>query len=205
MRWSINSRNTRVTAAHNDVRSDIAISTSVAENETVMLDKFVGVCSSLNHPADQLVTKAREKTLQAQTAGFDKMLRAHSEKWDNIWLHADIKIEGDVAAQQAIRFNIFQLNQTYTGDDERLNVGPKGFTGEKIRRHYLLGHRGLLHPLLPGHGPCPRYAQSFDISLQAPAEGHRKRRKAGLHQWRRPLPHGNHQRGRVSQRVGNYL
>ena len=29
------------------------------------------------------------------------------------------------------RFNIFQLNQTYTGKDERLNIGPKGFTGEK--------------------------------------------------------------------------
>lgn len=36
-----------------------------------------------------------------------------------------------VAAQQGIRFNIFQLNQTYTGEDERLNIGPKGFTGEK--------------------------------------------------------------------------
>ena len=34
-------------------------------------------------------------------------------------------------AQQGIRFNIFHLNQTYTGDDERLNIGPKGFTGEK--------------------------------------------------------------------------
>ena len=44
---------------------------------------------------------------------------------------ADIKIEGDVAAQQGIRFNIFQLYQTYTGEDERLNIGPKGFTGEK--------------------------------------------------------------------------
>ncbi|MEQ8573508.1 MAG: glycosyl hydrolase family 65 protein, partial [Fulvivirga sp.] len=30
-----------------------------------------------------------------------------------------------------IRFNIFQMNQTYTGADERLNIGPKGFTGEK--------------------------------------------------------------------------
>ncbi|MEO6978626.1 MAG: glycosyl hydrolase family 65 protein, partial [Mucilaginibacter sp.] len=28
-------------------------------------------------------------------------------------------------------FNIFQLNQTYTGEDDRLNIGPKGFTGEK--------------------------------------------------------------------------
>ncbi|MEZ5030002.1 MAG: hypothetical protein R2787_01245 [Saprospiraceae bacterium] len=26
---------------------------------------------------------------------------------------------------------MFQLYQTYTGDDDRLNIGPKGFTGEK--------------------------------------------------------------------------
>jgi maltose phosphorylase len=40
-------------------------------------------------------------------------------------------LEGDVKAQQGIRFNIFQLNQTYLGKDSRLNIGPKGFTGEK--------------------------------------------------------------------------
>ncbi|MDH3698522.1 MAG: glycoside hydrolase family 65 protein, partial [Flavobacteriaceae bacterium] len=44
---------------------------------------------------------------------------------------SDITIEGDVKAQQAIRYNIFQLNQTYLGTDSRLNIGPKGFTGEK--------------------------------------------------------------------------
>ena len=44
---------------------------------------------------------------------------------------ADITIKGDVKAQQGIRFNIFQLNQTYLGKDPRLNIGPKGFTGEK--------------------------------------------------------------------------
>ena len=44
---------------------------------------------------------------------------------------ADISIQGDVKAQQGIRFNIFQLNQTYLGEDARLNIGPKGFTGEK--------------------------------------------------------------------------
>ena len=41
------------------------------------------------------------------------------------------EIDGDVATQQGIRFNIFHLWQTYTGDDPRLNIGPKGFTGEK--------------------------------------------------------------------------
>jgi maltose phosphorylase len=44
---------------------------------------------------------------------------------------ADITIDGDLKAQQGIRFNIFQLNQTYSGKDPRLNIGPKGFTGEK--------------------------------------------------------------------------
>lgn len=51
---------------------------------------------------------------------------------ENIWEHSDIVIEGDVEAQQGIRFNIFQLKQTYTGDDARLNIGPKGFTGENM-------------------------------------------------------------------------
>ena len=53
------------------------------------------------------------------------------EAWAKVWETADITIEGDVKAQQAIRFNIFQLNQTYSGEDHRLNIGPKGFTGEK--------------------------------------------------------------------------
>ncbi|HHT69419.1 MAG TPA: glycoside hydrolase family 65 protein, partial [Firmicutes bacterium] len=47
------------------------------------------------------------------------------------WRDSDIRIEGDAAAQQGIRFNIFHLHQTYTGEDPRLNIGPKGFTGEK--------------------------------------------------------------------------
>jgi maltose phosphorylase len=51
--------------------------------------------------------------------------------WFKKWEACDITIDGDVAAQQGIRFNIFQLTQTYTGEDERLNIGPKGFTGEK--------------------------------------------------------------------------
>ena len=44
---------------------------------------------------------------------------------------ADVKIMGNDEAQQGIRFNLFQLFSTYYGEDERLNIGPKGFTGEK--------------------------------------------------------------------------
>jgi maltose phosphorylase len=43
---------------------------------------------------------------------------------------SDITIDGDVKAQQGIRFNIFQLNQTYLGKDS-IKYWTKRFTGEK--------------------------------------------------------------------------
>jgi maltose phosphorylase len=40
---------------------------------------------------------------------------------------SDVIIEGDVKSQQAVRFNIYHLNQTFNGKDPKLNIGPKGF------------------------------------------------------------------------------
>ena len=105
--------------------------TYVQSGETVTLYKYASVISSMNHAVEDLSNSGREIVEKAFTAGFDKLLAAHNDAWEQKWKHSDIIIEGDVAAQQGIRFNIFQLNQTYTGRDERLNVGPKGFTGEK--------------------------------------------------------------------------
>jgi maltose phosphorylase len=89
------------------------------------------VLSSENHAKNDLVSACNKVLDEAVAAGFDKLLEEHAKVWEDKWEECDITIEGDVAAQQGIRFNIFQLVQTYTGEDERLNIGPKGFTGEK--------------------------------------------------------------------------
>ncbi len=103
----------------------------VVEGETITIQKFVGIVSSLNYPVTLINSKAMEASFRAQQKGFHQLLNEHSEAWHKKWEEIDIKIEGDSAAQQGIRFNIFQLHQTYTGADDRLNIGPKGFTGEK--------------------------------------------------------------------------
>ena len=103
----------------------------IAEGDTVTLYKYAAVTQSMNMAHDQLVSKAKELLAKADDLGFDKIFDQQKIAWAKIWETADIVIEGDVKAQQAIRFNIFQLNQTYTGEDDRLNIGPKGFTGEK--------------------------------------------------------------------------
>lgn len=104
---------------------------SFVPGDTVTVNKYVSVLSSLNIEKGKLVSACLERLGYAKKKGFDKMFSEHVHEWSKIWATSDVIIGGDVAAQQAIRFNIFQLNQTYTGKDARLNIGPKGFTGEK--------------------------------------------------------------------------
>ena len=101
------------------------------EAHTCTLYKYVGITSSLNHPLAHLSQAAEEVAIAAQKAGFDALLQEQGGAWEEKWAHCDVEIGGDDEAQQGIRFCIFQLLQTYTGRDARLNVGPKGFTGEK--------------------------------------------------------------------------
>ncbi|MBN2166635.1 MAG: glycoside hydrolase family 65 protein [Marinilabiliaceae bacterium] len=103
----------------------------VNKAQTATIYKYVGVCSNLNYKNQELIKEAKKQSGIALSKGFDHLLEAHKNVWKKKWETSDIQIEGDIEAQQGIRFNIFQLNQTYTGDDDRLNVGPKGFTGEK--------------------------------------------------------------------------
>ncbi|MEP2279497.1 glycoside hydrolase family 65 protein [Maribacter sp.] len=104
---------------------------NVKANSSVTLTKFGGYVVSRNHPNEELIQVANNSLNKVSALGFDGLMQKQIEAWAAIWDMSDIVIEGDIKAQQGIRFNIFQLNQTYLGTDSRLNIGPKGFTGEK--------------------------------------------------------------------------
>lgn len=103
----------------------------VQSGDQVVIYKYAANVTSRNYGLGQLVDAAYAALQSAREAGFVALLTEQAAVWGDKWKESDIIIEGDVSAQQAIRFNIFQLNQTYTGEDDRLNIGPKGFTGEK--------------------------------------------------------------------------
>ena len=98
----------------------------VKQNQTFRIEKYGGYSISNDYS-----TLTKSKTLSKSIALFDSLLEKQKEDWATIWEISDIVIEGDEKAQQGIRFNIFQLNQTYSGKYAHLNIGPKGFTGEK--------------------------------------------------------------------------
>ena len=103
--------------------------THVDQGSTFSLEKIGGYISDRKN--DDVLQSAATAIQMASKKGFDTLLEEQIQSWAKIWQMADITIEGDIKAQQAIRFNIFQLNQTYLGTDPLLNIGPKGFTGEK--------------------------------------------------------------------------
>ncbi len=103
----------------------------LAPGKSCAVLKFGGYVKVDELSAEAALTKTKAVTNEAATLGIEKLMAMQEMAWTKIWETADISIEGDVKAQQAIRYNIFQLNQTYNGKDPSLNIGPKGFTGEK--------------------------------------------------------------------------
>ena len=120
-----------VKASKREMYGDNVVSVKIKKGEELVIEKFGVVLSSENHPKSKMPGLTGKKLKAIQAVGFEKLFAAHASIWARTWEACDVTIEGDAAAQQGIRFNIFQLMQTYTGADERLNIGPKGFTGEK--------------------------------------------------------------------------
>jgi maltose phosphorylase len=101
------------------------------QDEPITIYKYVSNITSLDFEIGLMSKQVLTTLTKIEKEGFENLFEEHKKTWEQKWEKSDIIIEGDDSAQQGIRFNIFQLNQTYTGDDDRLNIGPKGFTGEK--------------------------------------------------------------------------
>lgn len=95
---------------------------------------------------DLVPNMQRIKQVVAQQS-YQQLLAAQTNQWAKRWQMADVVIVGDDSAQQGIRFNLFQLFSTFYGEDERLNIGPKGFTGEKYGGATYWDTEGFAMPL----------------------------------------------------------
>jgi len=100
-----------------------------AKGQTAQIDKLVALSTSRD--TTRVKRDAQDVLLRASETGFDALLTAHCEKMANLLETCKIELEGNPLAEQGIRYNLLQLLCTYRGQDSRLNIGPKGFSGEK--------------------------------------------------------------------------
>ena len=78
---------------------------------------------------------ARDKLEVARHLGWRGVLAEHEAAWANHWQCSDVEVEGDAAAQQALRFAIYHLISAANPADERVSIGARALTGDDYHGH----------------------------------------------------------------------
>lgn len=103
----------------------------IGKGEHARIEKLIAVVTSRDYPIDEIEKRASMLAENAAKEGFSGLLQKHRELFSLRMGNCDVQLEGDVKVQQGIRYNLFQLISAYSGEDPRLNIGPKGLSGEK--------------------------------------------------------------------------
>lgn len=108
---------------------------ALEQGKPTQIDKLVVNVAEKDHSksTDDLWQQGMELAATYVHGGYDTVAADQRSYWDQVWADSDIAIEGDPENQQGIRFCIFQLYQTYHGDNPGFNIGAKGLTGEAYR------------------------------------------------------------------------
>jgi len=83
--------------------------------------------------AVDLGSAARSQLRDALRLGWNGVIAAHEAAWAARWRCSDV--EGDPAAQQALRFAAYHLNSAANPADERVSVGARALTGDDYHGH----------------------------------------------------------------------
>lgn len=104
-----------------------------AIGEVQAIDRLAAVHTSRD-PGDP-ETLARGRIEQAARRTVADHVEDHRRAWLDRWDCSDLRIEGDPAAQKAIRFAIYHLISAANPEDERVSIGARALTGSAYRGH----------------------------------------------------------------------
>ncbi len=133
---------------------------SVANGQTATIQKLGGYTVSLNHENTQVA--AQNVIAEVLKIGYSNLKENQIQAWAKIWEMSDITIDGDVKAQQGIRFNIcksttrhsfqyFPIESNLFRKRFSIKYWSKRIYWRKIWWLYLLGYRSLLYSFLHGN------------------------------------------------------
>ncbi len=80
--------------------------------------------------------QVQEHRSKAAHSTWEELAEQQKRYYNQFWHHADVGVTGDDKLQQALRFNLFQLNQS-TGRDGMSSLAAKGLTGSGYEGHYF--------------------------------------------------------------------
>lgn len=68
---------------------------------------------------------------------YEELLIEHAKVWEARWKASDVVVEGDEAAQLALRASIYHLLRCHVPGDARVSVDAKGYAGDAYFGHFF--------------------------------------------------------------------
>jgi trehalose/maltose hydrolase-like predicted phosphorylase len=105
-------------------------------NLKIGLEKYVSYYTSRDYTISKLPNLASDLVGRAKVIGFETLKDKQKKGLKRFWSVAEIGIDGDQAANDGLRFNLFHLRQA-AGSNGKTGIGSKGLTSESYDGHYF--------------------------------------------------------------------
>ncbi len=138
-----------------DVGADLAktvFTVRATAGDPIKITKLVSYHSSNGVPAEELADRCSRTLDRAEADGIEQIVADQRQWLDEFWANSDIELRGDDRAQQALRWNLFQLGQASARTQEQ-GIAAKGVTGGGYDGHYFWDTEVYVAPFLAYTNP----------------------------------------------------
>lgn len=104
-----------------------------------------GICTSKD--VTDPLNESERQPIYALQEGIDKLLNRHKQAWAELWNTGDIQIEGDLDAQQRVRFALYNL-YSYIRPETRQSIAPMGLSSQGYNGHIFWDSELWMYPTL---------------------------------------------------------
>jgi alpha,alpha-trehalose phosphorylase len=154
--------------------------------QMIRIVKLVTYHTSRGVPPEELADRCVRTLDRAVDDGPEKILAEQREWLAGFWEASDVELRGDDAAQQAMRWSLFELAQASAQTQEH-GIGAKGLTGGGYEGHYFWDTEIYIVPFLAYTNPdMARKLVRFRWHMlpQARARAGELNQRGALYPWR---------------------
>jgi trehalose/maltose hydrolase-like predicted phosphorylase len=116
---------------HGDPLKIIRVFREIRGQNTITFHKFISHVTGLD--CEDPLETGRALCREAAALGFEALLAEHSALWHQRWSDCDVQIDGDPAAEQALRFSLYHLLSIVPAHSGRASIPARGMSGQMYK------------------------------------------------------------------------
>jgi len=171
------------------ISADLAkavLSVRATPGDPIRITKYVAYHTSTGVPAVELADRCSRTLERAEQDGVGRLLEDQAAWLKQFWANSDVELTGDDRAQQALRWNLYQLAQA-TARTQEQGVAAKGVTAGGYDGHYFWDTEVYVAPFLAYTDPdAARKLIRFRWQMLGPARQRAQvlSERGALYAWR---------------------